>query len=95
MAVTVNVVWSLPDALLAPMDLAPPDVFGGISTVVTILPVKNNTGYRQIYGRVRSESGPSHGNRSTWRAISGSHTKGRCDGESADQSTANLDVVST
>ena len=39
MAVTVNVVWSLPDALLAPMDLAPPDVFGGISTVVTILPV--------------------------------------------------------
>ena len=39
MAVTVNVVWSLPDALLAPMDLAPPDVLGGISTVVTILPV--------------------------------------------------------
>ena len=38
-AVTVNVVWSLPDALLAPMDLAPPDVVGGISTVVTIFPV--------------------------------------------------------
>ena len=39
MAVTANVVWSLPDALLAPMDLAPPDVLPGISTVVTILPV--------------------------------------------------------
>lgn len=38
-AVTVKVVWSLPDALLAPTDFAPPDVLAGISTVVTIFPV--------------------------------------------------------
>ena len=38
-AVTVKVVWSLPEALLAPMDFAPPGVLAGISTVVTIFPV--------------------------------------------------------
>ena len=39
MAVTLNVAWSLPEALLAPMDFAPPAVLDGISTVVTIFPV--------------------------------------------------------
>ena len=38
-AVTVNVAWSLPEGLLAPIDLAPPGVSAGISTVVIIFPV--------------------------------------------------------